>query len=70
MTPRELPAAVTRLAPAVVAPILLLVPGCLNRPEPAAAVGPAKVPAIKAALAGRLINGLITDEATARTVLG
>jgi DNA-binding transcriptional regulator LsrR (DeoR family) len=36
----------------------------------AAAVGPAKVPAIKAALAGRLINGLITDEATARTVLG
>jgi DNA-binding transcriptional regulator LsrR (DeoR family) len=35
----------------------------------AAAVGPAKVPAIKAALAGRLINGLITDEATARAVL-
>ena len=35
----------------------------------AAAVGPAKVPAVKAALAGRLINGLITDEATARAVL-
>ena len=35
----------------------------------AAAVGPAKVPAIKAALAGRLINGLITDEATARAIL-
>ena len=35
----------------------------------AAAVGRAKVPAIKAALAGRLINGLITDEATARAVL-
>jgi len=35
----------------------------------AAAVGQAKVPAIKAALAGRLINGLITDEATARAVL-
>jgi DNA-binding transcriptional regulator LsrR (DeoR family) len=35
----------------------------------AAAVGHAKVPAIKAALAGRLINGLITDEATARAVL-
>jgi DNA-binding transcriptional regulator LsrR (DeoR family) len=35
----------------------------------AAALGPAKVPAIRAALAGRLINGLITDEATARAVL-
>jgi DNA-binding transcriptional regulator LsrR (DeoR family) len=35
----------------------------------AAAVGQAKIPAIKAALAGRLINGLITDEATARAVL-
>ena len=34
-----------------------------------AAVGRVKVPAIKAALAGRLINGLITDEATARAVL-
>jgi DNA-binding transcriptional regulator LsrR (DeoR family) len=35
----------------------------------AAAVGAAKVPAIRAALAGRLINGLITDEATARAVI-
>lgn len=35
----------------------------------AAAVGQAKVPAIKAALAGSLINGLITDEATARAIL-
>jgi DNA-binding transcriptional regulator LsrR (DeoR family) len=35
----------------------------------AAAIGQAKVPAIKAALAGRLVNGLITDEATARAVL-
>ena len=35
----------------------------------AAAVGVAKVPSIKAALAGRVINGLITDEATARAVL-
>jgi DNA-binding transcriptional regulator LsrR (DeoR family) len=35
----------------------------------AAAVGQAKVPAIKAALAGRLVNGLITDETTARAVL-
>jgi DNA-binding transcriptional regulator LsrR (DeoR family) len=35
----------------------------------AAAIGQAKVPAIKAALAGSLINGLITDEATARAIL-
>ena len=35
----------------------------------AAAIGPAKVPAIRAALAGRLINGLITDESTARAIL-
>jgi DNA-binding transcriptional regulator LsrR (DeoR family) len=35
----------------------------------AAAVGQAKVPAIRAALVGRLINGLITDEITARAVL-
>jgi DNA-binding transcriptional regulator LsrR (DeoR family) len=34
-----------------------------------AAVGRAKVSAIKAALAGRLINGLITDEATASAIL-
>jgi DNA-binding transcriptional regulator LsrR (DeoR family) len=35
----------------------------------AAAVGPAKVPAILAVLKGRLINGLITDEATAKALL-
>lgn len=35
----------------------------------AAAVGPAKVPAILAALEGHLINGLITDEATAKALL-
>ena len=35
----------------------------------AAAIGQAKVPALRAALAGRLINGLITDEATARAIL-
>jgi DNA-binding transcriptional regulator LsrR (DeoR family) len=35
----------------------------------AAALGSAKVPAIRAALAGRLINGLITDESTARAIL-
>ncbi|WP_315810696.1 sugar-binding transcriptional regulator [Bradyrhizobium sp. SZCCHNR3107] len=35
----------------------------------AAALGPAKIPAIRAALTGRLINGLITDEATARAIL-
>jgi len=34
-----------------------------------AAVGPAKVAAIRAALKGRLINGLITDEATASAIL-
>ncbi|MBO0750500.1 MAG: sugar-binding transcriptional regulator [Bradyrhizobiaceae bacterium] len=35
----------------------------------AAAVGKAKVPAIRAALVGQLINGLITDEATAQAIL-
>ena len=35
----------------------------------AAAVGKGKVPAIQAALKGRLINGLITDEATASAIL-
>ena len=35
----------------------------------AAAVGKAKVAAIQAALKGRLINGLITDEATASAIL-
>ncbi|MGX9425176.1 MULTISPECIES: sugar-binding transcriptional regulator [Bradyrhizobium] len=35
----------------------------------AAAIGQAKVPAISAALIGRLVNGLITDEATARAIL-
>jgi DNA-binding transcriptional regulator LsrR (DeoR family) len=35
----------------------------------AAAVGPAKVPAILGALRGRLINGVITDEATAEALL-
>ena len=34
-----------------------------------AALGQAKVPAIRAALLGRLVNGLITDEATARAIL-
>src|SRR6516225_1598241 len=35
----------------------------------AAAIGQAKVPALRAALAGHLINGLVTDEATARAIL-
>jgi DNA-binding transcriptional regulator LsrR (DeoR family) len=35
----------------------------------AAALGPAKIPAIRAALTGQLINGLITDEATAHAIL-
>jgi DNA-binding transcriptional regulator LsrR (DeoR family) len=34
-----------------------------------AAVGPAKVSAIRAALQGRLINGLVTDETTASAIL-
>lgn len=35
----------------------------------AAALGPAKVTAILAALTGRLVNGLISDEATAKAIL-
>jgi DNA-binding transcriptional regulator LsrR (DeoR family) len=35
----------------------------------AAALGPAKVPAMLAALKGKLINGLITDEATAKALV-
>ncbi|EAR50335.1 putative transcriptional regulator [Oceanicola granulosus HTCC2516] len=35
----------------------------------AVALGPAKVAAIRAALLGRLVNGLITDEATAEALL-
>jgi len=35
----------------------------------AAAIGQAKVPALRAALAGHLINGIITDETTARAIL-
>ncbi len=35
----------------------------------AVAVGRAKVPAVRAALIGRLVNGLITDEATAAAIL-
>jgi DNA-binding transcriptional regulator LsrR (DeoR family) len=34
-----------------------------------AALGPPKVPAMRAALAGRLLSGLITDEATAKALL-
>jgi DNA-binding transcriptional regulator LsrR (DeoR family) len=34
-----------------------------------AAIGPAKVPAIRAALAGRILTGLITDETTATRLL-
>ncbi len=33
------------------------------------AAGPAKVPALRAALAGRILNGLVTDEDTARALL-
>jgi len=34
-----------------------------------AALGPSKVPAIRAALKGRMLTGLITDETTAKTLL-
>ncbi|SDE02335.1 sugar-binding transcriptional regulator [Limimaricola pyoseonensis] len=40
-----------------------------KRPVVGLAVGPAKVGAIRAALTGRLVNGLITDEATAEKLL-
>jgi DNA-binding transcriptional regulator LsrR (DeoR family) len=40
-----------------------------SRPVVGIAVGPQKVLAIRAALTGRLINGIITDEATAEAVL-
>ncbi len=36
----------------------------------AVAAGPAKVPALKAAISGCLVNGLVTDEATAEALLG
>jgi len=36
----------------------------------ALAKGPRKLPAIRAALAGGLVNGLITDETTAEALLG
>ncbi|WP_185983888.1 sugar-binding transcriptional regulator [Aureimonas mangrovi] len=36
----------------------------------AMAMGPAKTPAIRAALLGHLVNGLVTDEGTARRLLG
>jgi DNA-binding transcriptional regulator LsrR (DeoR family) len=44
-------------------------PDPVTIPTVAAALGPGKVPPILAALKGRLINGLITDEATARALL-
>jgi DNA-binding transcriptional regulator LsrR (DeoR family) len=40
-----------------------------SRPRICVAHGPRKVPALRAALAGRLVNGLVTDEATARALL-
>lgn len=44
-------------------------PRAVERPVFAVAVGEAKVPAIRAALRGHLINGLITNEATAERLL-
>lgn len=40
-----------------------------TQPVIAVAAGAAKVPAIRAALIGRIVNGLVTDEATACTLL-
>jgi len=47
------------------------VPAEVNGPKPRICVahGAAKVPALRAALAGRIVNGLISDEATARAIL-
>ena len=45
-----------------------LLPGP-DRPTIGVANGPAKVTAIRAALSGRLVNGLVTDEATAASLL-
>ncbi|MCC6197105.1 MAG: sugar-binding transcriptional regulator [Burkholderiales bacterium] len=46
-----------------------LAPGS-DRLRVCVAHGPAKVAALRAALTGRIVNGLITDEPTARAVLG
>jgi DNA-binding transcriptional regulator LsrR (DeoR family) len=40
-----------------------------TQPVIAVAAGPAKVRAIRAALIGRIVNGLVTDEPTARAIL-
>lgn len=45
-----------------------VLPG-LDRPAIGVAAGPSKVAAIRAALSARILNGLVTDEATARAVL-
>lgn len=44
-------------------------PRAAERPVIAVATGEAKLPAIRAALVGRLVNGLITSEATAERLL-
>ncbi len=44
-------------------------PSCDTSTVVAMAMGPKKLPGIRAALAGRLVNGLITDEATAQELL-
>lgn len=44
-------------------------PRAADRPVIAVATGEAKIPAIRAALVGRLVNGLITSEATAERLL-
>ncbi len=41
----------------------------LDRPAIGVAAGPSKVSAIRAALTSRILNGLVTDESTARAIL-
>lgn len=41
----------------------------LSRPAIGVAAGPSKIAAIRAALTGGLLNGIVTDEATARAIL-
>jgi DNA-binding transcriptional regulator LsrR (DeoR family) len=45
-----------------------ITPG-LDRPVIGIAAGPSKVGAIRAALTSRILNGLVTDEPTARAIL-
>jgi DNA-binding transcriptional regulator LsrR (DeoR family) len=41
----------------------------LARPAIGVAAGPSKVPAMRAALAAGILNGIVTDESSARAIL-